>query len=281
MEQQASEAKEGVAGQEAPQGASPASVETRQEQSGSPSVNGAAQGQSQEKPESIPFGDKRHPEYKRFRELTESNRRYKDDMSRFQTELAELRGFRDSMISQRQGQGIAPEQEEALEKIFGMAFQSQKVKDMIAKSLGIDKFESMQKDYSSFKEQWEGRQYEDEMKDVLASAKDLGLDPNEVEEELRDYVASDPFFSKKDYYKGGVHAAFRNKYWDKQSELRERADNLKKIKEREALKSGQTQGAASSTTKADAALPKEDGIRRNVEIIRRAGGLEKLHPMFR
>ena len=245
-----------------------------------------AQSQSQEKPESnqnitnVPFGDKRHPEYKRFKELTESNRKYKEQLDQFQREMSELRGFKDSMLAQRtQGPTLTQEQESALEQIFTMALGSDKVSKMIAQKYGLERLDSLHKDYSSFKENWEGQQYEGEMKDVLKSAQDLGLDPDEVEEELREHVNSHPFFADKNYFKGGVWAAFRDKYWDRRGELSERAENLKKIEERERLKSGQTQTPADTTTKADAALPPE-GIARNVEIIRRAGGLDKF-PMFR
>ena len=281
-EQQQSEVKEGVEGASAPKGASPASVETKgNEQSGSPSVNGAAQSQSQEKPESIPFGDKRHPEYKRFKELSESARTSKAEAEQFRKEIAELRGFKDAMLAQqgRQGQQLTQEQESALEQIFTMALGSEKVSKMIAQKYGLERLDEVHKGFSSFKENWEGQQYEAEMKDVLKSAKDLGLDQDEVEEELREHVTNHPFFASKDYFKGGVWAAFRDKYWDRRGELQERAGNLKKIQERERLKSGQTQSPADTTTKADAALPK-DGVARNVEIIRRAGGLDKF-PMFR
>lgn len=282
-EQQVSEVKEGVNAPSGASGDSPTSVETKgNEQTGTQSVKPVAQSPSQEKSESIPFGDKRHPEYKRFKELSESARSSKAEAEQFRKEIAELRGFRDAMLAQQNRQGqqqLTQEQESALEQIFSMALRSDKVSKMIAQKYGLDRLDEVHKGFSSFKENWEGQQYEAEMKDVLKSAKDLGLDQDEVEEELREHVTNHPFFAEKNYFKGGVWAAFRDKYWDRRGELQERAENLKKIEERERLKSGQTQTPADTTTKADAALPK-DGVARNVEIIRRAGGMDKF-PMFR
>lgn len=276
-EQQQSEAKAGVQAPVEPKGASPTSIETKPEQSASSGENGQAPGQTQEKPESTQSKSEKselNKAYARARKAEERN-------AKFDSEIAELRGFRDSMLAQqgRQGQQLTQEQESALEQIFTMALGSEKVSKMIAQKYGLDRLDEVHKGFSSFKENWEGQQYEAEMKDVLKSAKDLGLDQDEVEEELREHVTNHPFFASKDYFKGGVWAAFRDKYWDRRGELQERAGNLKKIQERERLKSGQTQSPADTTTKADAALPKDE-VARNVEIIRRAGGLDKF-PMFR
>jgi len=282
MEQQSSEAKVGVVSSDTA-GGSPSPIETKStEQNASSSVNGTAQGQSQEKSENIPFGDKRHPEYKRFKELSESAKQSKAEAEQFRKELAELRGFKDAMLSQQRGQGrqISNEQKQALQELFSMGLEVPEVEAMFKQKYGLDRLDSVHKDFSTFKEGFEGREYESEMRDVLKTATEFGLDADEVEEELREYVANDPFFSGKEYVKGGVHAAFRNKYWDKIGELRERADNLKKIKERELLKNGQTQTTAETSNAGKPALPKRDGAGRNVEIIRQAGGIENL-PFFK
>lgn len=280
MDQQSNEAKAGVTAPSGANGASPTSVESGDGQNGAPPVSGGSQTPSQEKPatntENIGFGDKRHPEYKRFKELSESNRKYKEQFDGLQRELSELKGFRDSMLAQRQGTQMADEQKQALQQLFKMGLSVPEIKDMIAKEYGLDRLDKVHKDFSSFKENWEGNQYESEMSEVLKSAKDLGLDPEEVESELKDHVETHPFFADKSYYKGGVWAAFRDKYWDKVGELRERAENIKKIKEREMLKNGQTQTSQDTSNPAKPALPKRDGVNRNVEIIRQAGGVDKL-----
>lgn len=279
MEQQSNEAKVGVTAPSGATGGSPSPIETKStEQTASSSVNGTAQGQSQEKVESIPFGDKRHPEYKRFKELSESAKQHKAEAEQFRKELAELRGFKEAMLSQQRGQGrqISAEQKQALQELFSMGLEVPEIENMFKQKYGLDRLDSVHKDFSSFKENWDGQQYESEMRDVLSTAKDLGLNPDEVEEELREFVANDPFFSNKEYYKGGVRAAFNSKYFDRVGELRERADNLKKIKEREMLKNGQTQTSAETSNPAKPALPKKDGVNRNVEIIRQMGGADKL-----
>lgn len=276
-EQQGSEAKVDVAPSGA--GVSSPSIEKGIEQTASPSVNGQAQ-PTQEKPESIPFGDKRHTEYKRFRELNESAKRANERADKLERELSEMRGWREAMTQQGQRQELPPDQKQALVQLFQMGMSVPEVKDMIAKSYGLDRLDSLNKDYSSFKENWEGNQFNSEMSDVLKSAQEIGLDPDEVQSELEEHVSNHPFFSNKEYYKGAVWAAFRDKYWDKVGELRERADNKKKIEERERLKNGQTQGAAETGKAGEPALPEKDGVRRNLEIIRRAGGVEKL-PFFR
>ena len=282
MEQQSDEAKADVKAPVEPAGASSTSIETKgTEQTGSQSVKPAAQSQSQEKPESIPFGDKRHPEYRRFKELNETAKKANEKASQLEREISELRGWKEAMAAQRgqDGPQLDPQQRQAFVQLFQMGLSVPEVKDMIAKAYGLDRLDSLHKDYSSFKENWEGQQYDTEMKDVLKTASDLGLDQDEVESELQEHVNNHPFFAEKSYFKGGVWAAFRDKYWDKVGELRERAENKKKIEERERLKQGQTQNTAETGKAAEAALPK-DGVARNVEIIRRAGGLDKF-PMFR
>lgn len=274
-EQQAGEVKAGVATPSGPQGDSPSSIAPKgTEQSGSQTVTPAAQPPVQEKPEQIPYGDKRHPEYRRFKELSESSKRANERADKLERELAEMRGFKDAMMAQNGRQNeLPPEQKQALVSLFQMGMTVPEVKDMIAKSFGLDRLDSLHKDFSSFKEGWEGNQYDAEMKEVLSHAKELGLDQEEVEEDLREHVESHPFFSKKDYFKGGVWAAFRDKYWDKSGELRERAENKKKIEERERLKAGQTQVTSPTANPGEIPLPKDDGIKRNIEIIRRMGGV--------
>lgn len=286
-EQQGSEAKVGVSPSSDGKGVSPASNVTGPNgtsgsQPVSPAPDGKSPEQSQPKPESIPFGDKRHPEYKRFRELTENNRRYKEQLEKVSNELAELRGFRDSMMTQRNQSGpqVTDDQRQALLSLFQMGLSVPEVKEMIAKSYGLDRLDKLDKDYSGFKDNWESQQYQSEMKDVIEYAKTSGLDPEDVEEELRDHVANHPAFSQIGYSKGAVWAAFRDKYWDRLGELRERADNLKKIEERDRLKNGETQEAAATAKSGEIPLPERDGIGRNVEVIRRMGGVSKL-PFFR
>ena len=276
-DQPAQGTKEGVQSQDDSKGVSPASIGTKPEQIASPSVIGAAQSPSQEKPEQIPFGDKRHPEYRRFKELNDNSRRANERADKLERELAEIRGWKEAqMANQRSQDGsqVDPNTRRGIVELFQMGLTIPEVKQIVAQAFGLDRLDSLHKDFSSFRETWEGNQYEAELGDVLRFSKENGLDPDDVEDELREHVSNHPFFAKRDYAKGGVWAAFRDKYADRFGEFREGAENRKRIEERERLKAGQAQSAAPASS-AENQLPTHPGQRMK-EMVRRAGGADKV-----
>lgn len=244
-------------------------AQTEQGQPASASVNSQAPIQSQ-KPENVPFGDKRHPEYRRFKELQEGTRKANERAQALERQLAEMRGWQQAQMQQR-GQTVTPEQETALEQLFNLALSSPKVASMLEKRFGVDRLNNLEKEYGSFKESWEGQQYEGEMESVRKFATESGLDPDEVEDSLREHVENSPFFQDKTYRKGGVWAAFRDKYWDRLGELKERALNKQKLEEKERLEKGQTQGGGAFTP-SKASLPKDPEARAKA-LMQQAGGI--------
>lgn len=232
---------------------------------------------TQEKPETIGFGDKRHPEYKRFKELTESNKASKKELETLRRELSELKGFKESMLSQNKSNQppVDAQLKAQIKELFGVALSEGEIKSMIAQAFGLDKLEGLTKDVSSLKESWESNQAQAEMDDVLKSAKDLGLDGDEVQSELEAYVEENPFFASKEYQKGAIWAAFKDKYWDRVGELRTKQENKKRIEERDRLRSGQTQTSAPGNA-GEGKLPEKGGDR-FAELVKRAGGMKNVN----
>lgn len=254
---QEAEAKVGVETQ-----ASPAQGQGQAPAPQSESVNKPVQ-----TPENLPFD--KHP---RWQELQKERKRDRQELESLRKQYQELKGYQDGMNrSKNQGQELSPDDEGQLMRLVELMSSSPKVME----KLGITKISQLEKQFGELSENWHGSQYETEMNRIKDYVKNLGLDPEEVESDLREHIENHPVFSQMSYYKGAVEAAFRDKYWDKVGELRERADNRKKLEEKEALKRGQTQTTSESATKGKSALSK-DPQERMKQLIAEAGGMENI-----
>lgn len=219
-------------------------------------------------PENLSFD--KHP---RFKQVIKENQTFRKELEDLRRQNQEFKGYVDGQRSnQQQGQQIAPEDEAQLEKLFSLAFSSPKVSKMLAEKLGVSNLDKLREQVDGLSTSWNGSQFNSEMREIKDYVKGLGLDPEEVQEELEQFVDEHPVYSQIGYKKGALQAAFRDKYWDKIGELRERGVNKKTLEEREALKRGQTQ-TTSDKNKPSAAGLSKDPAKRFGELVQQAGGM--------
>ena len=180
---------------------------------------------------------------------------------------AKFNGFQSGM-GQRQSP-VSQEDESALERVFSLAFQSPKVMGMIQEKLGLGKLGELEKGLGELSQSWYSSQAEGERAEILADAKKLGLDPDQVSEELDRQLEEHPLYSQLNYKRGALKAVYRDLFFDRAGEFRERANNAETIQKRDALKRGQVQQSGQPNGKA----PAKSGEEAFHNAIRDAGGL--------
>ena len=173
-----------------------------------------------------------------FRGIRKENQRYKTELEKLSAQNKELMARFEGFTSAQRGQQTeSPEQMAQLEVLFDMMSRHPK----FAEKFGLSKLSELEKTVGNLNESWNGSQYESEMDKVLTEAKGLGLDPEEVKEELQGLIDNDPVYSQIGYKPGALRAMYRNHYFERVGEFRERALNQERIKKEEALKRGQVQ----------------------------------------
>lgn len=239
-------------------GVSPAPGQTNQ-----PAPSGEKDAGSVQPQQTQPFDQ--HP---RFKELTRQNREYRKQLETLQNQFQQ---FQSNQMTRQTPQGpqISQEDESALERLFSMAFTSPKVAEMLREKLGVSKIGDLEKQVGQLSESWSGSQFKSEMRQIKDYVKSLGdipgMAPEDVEDAINEAIETHPVYSQVGYQPGAAEAIFRHLYWDKVGELQERARNKKEIEQREALKRGQTQGAAQSGSQPKGRLSAE-------EMLKEAGG---------
>ena len=186
-----------------------------------------------------------------FRGMRKENQRYKGEIDKLRQEFAQQKAYLEGMGRSNGSQtpGVSDEDTQALKKVFKAAFDSPEVMEMLKQGLGLTKLSELDKNYQSLSQDWYGRQAESEMSEVLKDAKELGLDPEAIREEIESALESHPVFSKVDnYYQGAIKEVYRSLTYDRVGELKQRAATRKQIEEREALKRGQTQTSSAQGT---------------------------------
>ena len=237
------------------------------EQTGSPTgqQGDVAQSQSNNRPNL--------EEDPKWKGLLRENRRWKSELESTNKKLTEMQAYMDA-FRQAQGQSHQSPQVDAqtlngIKELFNLSLNHPEIKKQLLEGLGLSDLGQLREQITSLNDNWQGSQYDSEMGQVRDYVKGIGLDPDEVEEELREHIAEHPVFSKMSYYKGGVTAAFRDKYWGKAGEFRERAINKETIEKKEALKKGQVQSSSQAGGKPSGASPEE----KFSEVLRNAGGV--------
>src|SRR3990167_4719685 len=189
-------------------------------------------------------------------------------------QYAEQKAYVDAMRNQvnqvSQGNSIAPQDLEALRTIFKASMSTPEIKQMIIDGLGLGEFSKLKEQVGELSTSWHGSQFKAELKQVKDYVKSIGLEADEIEDEIKEAIEDDPVYSQIGYQPGAVQAIFRNLYWDRVGELRERADNKKKIEERDALKRGQTQMTSESQTSKGKGFSK-DPAERWKQLVHEAG----------
>lgn len=201
-----------------------------------------------------------HP---RFREVLEQNRTFKKELAQLRQQYE---ADRQRSQAAPQGQPLSPEDEEQLVKLFSLASRSPKV----LSALGLDKLGNFEKQLSELNENWSGSQFEAEFSGVTEEAKKYGIDPNTLRDEIEQVISEHPVYSQIGYKKGAVKAIFRDLYWDRIGELKERAANKQRIEKQAALKAGQTQNPNASSAPGSKPIPASQRV---MDMIKQAGGL--------
>lgn len=176
-----------------------------------------------------------------FRGIAKQNREYKERLEAQDRALAELRGQVQGFRSTQPNSKVSQEDNQTLQRLFSLAFESPEVMDMFKQRLGLGKMDELEKGLSSLSESWNGSQSESEMDSVLSNAKQLGFDEDEVRDTLEQLANEHPVYSQVGYKKGAWKSMYRDHFFDRAGEFRERALNQETIKKREALKAGKTQ----------------------------------------
>lgn len=140
------------------------------------------------------------------------------------------------------------------------------------KSLGLDQMQTLAKENESFRTAFVQDQFNAEKAKVLDSAVKNGMDRAIVEEEMSTFIEESSFYSDKEYTKGTYQSAFRDLYFDRIGEIKERAVNLKHIKEQKEKHSANSQQPSPGQTQTG--HPQETSIRDFVtRRVRESGGV--------
>lgn len=206
-----------------------------------------------------------------FKEAGEWKRRY-SELERSHREMNDM--FKQLMerMSPKQSSGpqVSDEQRLALRQLAQLI----KSDPEVLKELGLDRIPNLEQATQSYETSRLESAFNGEFDDVINyGVKTFGLEREELEQELVDYIDQHPLYSKANYAKGAVQAAFRDLYWDRMDELKERAANLKLIQEQKAKKNGNIESSKSQdSTNSDKTLEPDMGsfIKRRIS---ESGGL--------
>lgn len=195
----------------------------------------------QKSTENVPFDQ--HPRFKAlYKQNKDFERKLADYDRRYQETLEKL----NQTLAQR-NTPQTPLTQEALQEEQALA--------MLRQKLGLDKFdqtsqraESLEQELESLRNERTTSEFNSEFDQMLDIATKAGLDKEEVAQEMADYIDSHPVLSQMSYAKGAVMMAFRDKYWDRMGELKEREQNLKLIQERDKKKAANSEQSSTTST---------------------------------
>ena len=250
-------------GAQAPQTPSAPSTEGGNQQAASPASNGVT----------APAGNQPSTDWRNspeFRGIAKENRRYKEQLSTYEKKLAELEGrYQGMQAGQGRQSQISQEDGQQLERLVGLMLEHPGTMKMMQEKFGLGKIGELEKGLGELSQSWYSSQADGERSEILADAKKLGLNPDEVSDELDRQLEEHPLYSQLNYKRGALKAVYRDLFFDRAGELRERALNQETILKRDALKKGQVQQTGQPGGKPN---PKsgEDAFH---NVIREAGGL--------
>lgn len=137
--------------------------------------------------------------------------------------------------------------------------------------LGLTRIQELESQLKSLTSREAEKAFESELTEVLDTAAKYGMNKDEVEDELREFISSDPIFSKLDYSHGTVKAAFRNRYFDKLGELKERELAKQQLEQKEKLKKA---GSETNGTATNVVETKPKSMKTHLaNLIQRGGGV--------
>lgn len=206
----------------------------------------------------------------RFRKLTEKNRKAEERLESLQGKYEELlqnQARMNNLTREPNGQ-VDPERKNAILQLV----QAIKEVPEAGEMLGLGQNRELQQKLEQLEQSRSAEAFNSELDRSLDSyAEKFGMDKGELGEMFQEFLESNPFFGQGGYSKGKVDSAFKAMLFDRQSELGERATNLKLIKDKKAKTTQGTQSNAKSTPAKGKVLPKkmEDHLD---NLIRENGG---------
>lgn len=215
--------------------------------------------------DNLPFH--KHPKFtEAIKANRETQRRYAELERQFKEQQAFLKGFQQGQPQQTHQ--IPDDQRQALLQLAKLMKESPEFQ----KELGLDRISHLEQSSQEVMMSRTEDAYNKELGELLTYAEGLGLDRGEVEDRMNEMLSS-PVYGERSYTPGIVKSMFRDAYWDKMGEIKEREANSRLIKEQEAKRKAQTE-----TTSSGSAAPGKGPLPKGMETylkerIKSAGGI--------
>lgn len=224
---------------------------------------GGAKPESVQSPESLPFH--KHPDFTRtVKEVQDLKKRNSELERRYLETLEKI------ARQKEEGPTIDPEQEEAVLKLADFMFANPKVRQ----KYGLDGVKQLEEKLSSVIQSRTEETFDTELNSVANEfSSEYGYKPDELKDEIQNFIAEDEWFSHMPATKGSVRKAAKLFFAEKAGELAERKARMKLIKEQEDKKKGNSESTSGQPKGAEKTLEPTMAqfIRRR---IREEGGIE-------
>lgn len=209
----------------------------------SPTVESAVQPDGAAKPvaEKLPFH--KDPEVQEYLSKMLS-RKERDWDEKFKSRDEEYTRRLEQLSRPTSVTSATPEQQQKEEAIRLLAKELLGHPD-VRKEYGLDEIKSLRDQFQSSLKESNRKVFDSEMKTVVGKyVEKYGYDKEELEEDFREYISTDPLFEGLTFKEGSLDKIAKLYFSDKEKEMAERETNLKLIKEKK-LKS--TQGTETSS----------------------------------
>jgi len=210
--------------------------------------------------DNVPFH--KHP---RFQDLLKRNKEWESKYSEIDSKLRAQEAYLKQLqaLQSPLQQQLPDEQRQAivqLAKLFKQVPEFQK-------ELGLDKIEELQKQNESLSIARSEETFRKEFDETVDYAVSLGMDKDEITEQLLESVQSHPVYNQVNYRKGMVRAVFRDYFWDKMGKLKEREINSRLIKEQEIKRksNAETSSPSSGVPQKAKELSMEQFLKRRIQ----------------
>lgn len=203
----------------------------------------------------VPFG--KNPEIQKYLDR-QTRKAIQEERARWDKEH---QSFKDQLLLSRtpektpSGPQLTQEQKEARAQLAELLFGDPEIRD----KYGLSKVDKLEKFQQEAQLERSREMFESELGPLVKQyAEEYGMDPKELDEDIREFIETDEWFADKSFSRGAAKKAMRLFFDGKDSELAERKANLKLIREQAEKKKIGTESA--SRTEKTGSAPKEKGI---------------------
>lgn len=134
--------------------------------------------------------------------------------------------------------GLTPEEQQAVDMLIEKISMSPKALE----KLGLTKINSLEERFNQSNSAAMEQAMESDLSSVVSEyASKYGYEADDLQDQLLDYMANDPWLSGKQYHKGAMQKVAKLFFADKGKELAERETNLKLIKEKQTKQQNGTE----------------------------------------